>query len=85
MKQTHRAGNRITLHAAKQLRRGTVLYSRLTFGSDGRPLRWVVNGKVKTWKRDPSRVLVPLKHGLWSYDYLDEFTLETLSLDEVPI
>lgn len=26
-----------------------------------------VNGKVHTWKRDPTRIKVPIKHGLYEY------------------
>lgn len=29
--------------------------------------RWYINGKVKTWKRDPSRIEIPVKHGLYVY------------------
>ena len=38
---------------------------------DPRGKRWKVNGEVKTWKRDKSRIRVPLKHGLYSYDALE--------------
>lgn len=34
--------------------------------------RWKVNGKIRTWKTMPNRIYVPLKHGLYSYDHLDE-------------
>jgi len=57
----------LTLERAKALRFGEVLVI------NGR--RWKVNGKVQTWKRDASRIRVPLKHGLYSYDALDESTL----------
>lgn len=33
--------------------------------------RWKVNGKPQTWKRDADRWRVPIKHGQWSYDYID--------------
>ena len=33
--------------------------------------RWRVNGQVKTWKKDPLRVQVPIKHGLYSFGYID--------------
>lgn len=54
----------ITLEEAKQLRHREVLVDQ--WGK-----RWYVNGAVKTWKRDPSRIRVPLKHGLYSYDYIE--------------
>lgn len=34
-----------------------------------------VSGAVKTWKRDPSRVRVPVKHGLYGSGYIDEHNL----------
>jgi hypothetical protein len=37
--------------------------------------RWFVNGQVKTWKRDPARVCIPLKHGLYGYAYLTEYNV----------
>jgi len=30
-----------------------------------------VNGKVRTWKRDPNRVEVPFKYGLYEYGTLE--------------
>ena len=39
---------------------------------DNNGKRWRVNGKVEVWKLSPSRLRVPLKHGLYSYDYLSE-------------
>lgn len=54
----------ITLEQAKVLRPGQVLV-------DQRGKRWKVNGQVKLWKRDPKRIHVPLKHGLYAYDALD--------------
>lgn len=56
----------ITLAEAKALRYGEILIST----RDGK--RWKVNGEVKTWKRDASRIRVPLKHGLYVYDALTD-------------
>lgn len=33
-------------------------------------VRWYVNGRVKTWKKDPLRMEVPLKHGLYTFGRL---------------
>ena len=38
--------------------------------TDCKPIRWRVNGKCKTWKRNPERFQLPIKHGLYSYGYL---------------
>lgn len=57
----------ITLAQAKALTAGTVLYSRNAINADGTPRRWVITS-VKIWKRDPNRLEVGLKHGLYAYD-----------------
>ena len=54
----------ITLEQAKALRPGDILI-------DTRGKRWKVNGQVKRWKREPDRIHVPLKHGLYAYDSLE--------------
>ena len=64
----------ITLEQAKNLS-----YRNVLVAEDGK--RWRVNGKVQTWKRSPERVRVPLKHGLYAYDYLTERELELVSLE----
>lgn len=55
----------ITLAEAKTLKPRDVLVDM--WGK-----RWYVNGAVKTWKRDANRIRVPLKHGLYAYDAIDE-------------
>ena len=55
----------ITLSEAKHLQFREVLVD-----SSGK--RWYVNGKVQTWKRNPLRIRVPLKHGLYAYDAMTE-------------
>lgn len=55
----------ITLEEAKQLQYGDILHTE-----DGK--RWKVNGSVKTWKKDPNRIRVPLKHGLYAYGAIEE-------------
>lgn len=50
--------------------------------ADGSPQRWRVNGKPKVWKRDSSRVQVPVKHGLRRYDYITEADLDMVCLWE---
>ncbi len=72
----------ITLEQAKALRPGDILYHDTHRNSDGSAQRWKVNGKVKTWKRSPERVEVPLKHGLYNYDRLSERELEVVSLSD---
>lgn len=70
----------ITLEQAKRLKHGDILYHVTLKNSDGSAQRWRVNGKVKTWKRDVTRVQVPLKRGLYSHGYLTEHDLELVNL-----
>lgn len=43
-------------------------HDRITFlSTDGTSRTCKVNGKVRTWKRDPNRVEVPIKYGLYEY------------------
>ena len=69
----------ITLQQAKDLTFGTVLEHSTNKNADGTPQRWKVNGKVKTWKRDNGRVQIPIKHGLYNFDYLTENDLMLVS------
>ena len=59
----------ITLAQAKSLTYGEIFHVK---SNNGKCLKWKVNGKVKTWKRDPSGVKVPVKHGMYKYGYLTE-------------
>lgn len=72
----------ITLEQAKNLQIGDIIYHAKNKNADGTKQRWKVNGKVKTWKRDKSKVKVPLKHGLYNYDYLTEKELDLIDLNE---
>ena len=70
----------LTLKQAKNLKVGDILYHLINTNSDGTPQRWRVNGKVQTWKKDASRIKVPVKHGLRRCDYLDESCLDIVTL-----
>jgi len=70
----------ITLEQAKALRFGDIIHEDGASNADGSCRRWRVNGKVKTWKRSPGRVQVPLKYGLYKYDYLTENELGKVHL-----
>ncbi len=72
----------LSMRQAKQLKPGDILYHVWKRNADGTPMRWRVSGQVKTWKRSPGRVQVPLKHGLRGHDYLTEDTLHLLSSTE---
>lgn len=72
----------ITLEEAKNLHIGQIVYHRHNKNADCTPQRWKVNGQVKIWKRNPKRVKVPLKHGLFIFGYLTEDVLSVISLTE---
>lgn len=72
----------ITLEQAKGLRPGDILYHATTRNADSTAQRWKVNGQVKTWKTFPERVRVPVKHGLHSYDYVNEKNLHLVCLSD---
>jgi hypothetical protein len=79
----------ITLEQAKQLNYDDILYADDDFNRDGTKRRHRVVGKVKTWKRNPDRIKVPLKHGLYNYGELTNGTFEgnqyTLDLSMVSL
>ena len=72
----------ITLDQAKKLTVGQTIYTINYKNADGTLQRFRVNGKVKTWKRSPDRVQVPIKRGLYEYGYLDENNLWEFTLNE---
>jgi len=43
---------------------------------DSQCKNWRINGKTQWWKKDPYRVLVPLKFGLYNYGYLSSSNLK---------
>jgi hypothetical protein len=71
----------LTLEIAKTLQYGTILYMKNYKNFDGTPRRWKVNGKIKLWKRSPNRIRIPVKHGLYNYDYIDENNINEFMID----
>ena len=53
----------LTMSQVFTLVQGTYIYDSSSTNADGTPCRWLVTS-VKTWKRDPDRYEVRLKHGL---------------------
>jgi len=70
----------ITLNEAKNLKHGQIIYHTIHKNSDGTAQRWKVNGKVQTWKKDLNRVKIPVKYGMYRYDYITENELDLISL-----
>lgn len=73
----------LTLESAKTLTHGEIVYHRTQTNSDQSPQRWKINGRVKLWKRSPDRIQIPIKHGLYSYDYITESDLFLVSRSEI--
>ena len=72
----------ITLSEAKNLKYGTIIYCISAFNANGTYMRFKVNGKAKTWIKSPNRVSVPIKRGLYEYNYLTEVNISDFSLTE---
>ena len=71
----------MTLNEAKNLRNGQTVYHTTKKNADGKtPMKAKVTS-VKTWKRQPERVEVHVKRGLYEFavfsqDELDQITTE---------
>ena len=50
--------------------RGQKLYCSIYQNADGTPLRARVNGKLRTWKRQPDYYELPMKYGLRNCFYI---------------
>ena len=65
----------MNLAQAKKLHYHQTIYEKGAFNSDGTPRRWRVSGKVQTWKKDKTRIRVPLKHGMYNNGELTQKNL----------
>ena len=72
----------ITIEQAKALEHGDILHHNTNKNADHTCQRWRVTGKVKTWKRDLTRVKVPVKYGMYTHDYVTEYDLDKVSLEK---
>lgn len=70
----------LTLEQAKNLQPGQELWANFSFNKRGIPRKVKVNGKVRTWKRNPERVQIPYKYGLYEYGYITERDLPDFCL-----
>lgn len=73
----------MTLEQAKNLKRGQIVYDNLYVDAKGNSMKWKVNGKVRTWKRSPELVIVPIKYGLYEYGHVTEWNLDNYRVEEV--
>lgn len=82
------------LHEFRRMTRDEVLAlaagsHAILHGFGGRACRVKINGQVKTWKREPDRVEVPIKYGMYEHARLDlyeamERLLVPLHPEELP-
>ena len=68
-------GDNMNIEQAKQLTYKQVLVDQ----RDKR--RWYVNGKVRTWKKDTTRIEIPVKHGLYAYGTITDSDLKHFELE----
>lgn len=62
----------MTKEIAESLPTGRTIYHKTWTNADGSAFRARVNGRIKTWKREPERWLLPIKRGLRDCGYLGE-------------
>lgn len=71
----------ITIAQAKKLKNGQIVYTPGFYNADGSAQRWKVSGMPKTFK-DPDRVKVPIKHGMYEHWHIDETNIQGFALKE---
>ena len=60
------------IEKSETLNLGTVGWTSLDVLCRDNKVRTVkINGRVKTWKRNPDRIEVPIKYGMYDYDTLE--------------
>ena len=72
----------ITKKQALGLQMNQIVYDTEFRNADGTAGRWKVKGKVKTWKTQPERFRVPVKHGLYEYWEITPETSHRFTLEE---
>ena len=65
----------MTLVEAKDIRVGDILFHKEYKNADGTPQRWKVTS-VKNWKRNPLRIQIGLKRGIYQFEKIDESYLD---------
>ena len=66
---------RLTIHEAQKIAKGTLLYHTVNRNKDGTPERWRVSGVPQTWKTRPDCVKVPVRRGLYKHENITESSL----------
>lgn len=47
-----------------------------------KPRNWRRNGKTKVWKTRPDEFKIPIKHGMYSYGYIDNTNAHLFEVDQ---
>jgi hypothetical protein len=66
-REGHAEFRTMALEEAKMLRSGETIWF---VANDGSARRLKVNGQVRRWKRQPDKIEVPVKYGMYEYDIL---------------
>ena len=72
----------MTLEEAQALSPGQTLYHGVARNADGTPQRFRVTGRVRTWARDPGRVEIPTKRGMYETHTITEHDLKNWHTSE---
>lgn len=49
------------------------------------PARWRRNGVTKTWKTRPTEFRIPVKFGMYAYDYITDQTTGVHAAEDCPV
>lgn len=66
----------MTFEQAKNLKVGDILTHNYLKNKDGTPQRWKVNGKIKLFKKDPTRIEIPIKRRLFEFARLNQNNID---------
>jgi hypothetical protein len=71
----------MTIEQAKALKYGDMVHHISKKNADGTPMRAKVLS-IKTWKRNPSRILLSVKRGMYEFAKFNERELEELQVGD---
>lgn len=72
----------VDLLLIRNLGLGSVLYHTEARNRDGTPQRWRVNGQPKLWKTRPKEFMLPVKHGMYTYNRVTEINCHEFRTEE---
>jgi hypothetical protein len=72
----------MTIEDARKLTYRNVVHIEGITNARGTCADFRVNGAVRTWKRSPERIRVPLKHGMYEYGAITQHNINLVHLKE---